>query len=182
MKSLQIVYWIRVGLGVTIGILCGLYLYFSVSGGLSDIYTFLTGLSFAMLFYIATYYIIKVKFLGKVDKPAKLIREGIGTYFLVWIVSWVLIVTLFIPSVSITIYNTTTGNSFSGQGFWVVARNSANQVVQNMTIFKLALPPGTYTIQLGIRGYNVTNQNQTITLGWLQSVNVSFDVTQSKPS
>lgn len=184
MKPLNIIYWTRAGLGLVIGILCAVYLYFSVTSDLFSLYTLLTGISFAMLFYIATYYIIKLKFFARVEKPSKLIMQGIGIYFFAWVISWTLIITLFMPSVSVNIYNNDTGNLVEGQEFWVVARNSANQVVQNMTtasgFLKMALlPPGTYTFELGnIAGYNVINQNQELMLGWLQSPHLLFNVTQ----
>jgi len=52
------------------------------------------GASLAIIFYIITYYIIKNKFFIKVEKPSKLFTQGIGAYFLTWIVSWVLFYTL----------------------------------------------------------------------------------------
>lgn len=183
MKPLTIIYWTRACLGVIIGLLCAVYVYFSVTSELVGLYTLLTGLSFAMLFYIATFYPIKFKFFTRVEKPSKLITQGIGIYFFAWIVSWTLIVTLLMPSVTVNIYNNDTETLAEGQEFWVVAWNSANQVIQNVTTttgsLRMALlPPGTYVFQLGgnLTQYNVVNQNQKLVIDWLQTRNVVFNV------
>ena len=180
MKPLKIIYWTRAGSGVIIGILCAVYVIFSVTSDLANIYTLLTGLSFAMLFYMATYYIVKLKFFSRVEKQSKLMTQGIGIYFFAWLVSWTLIITLLMPSVAVNIYISDTGRLAEEQEFWVAAWNSAvpPQVVQNVTtasgtLTMTLLPPGTYTFELGN-----TNQTQTLTVGWLQSLNVIFNVTQ----
>ena len=84
MKPLTVVYWSRVGLGVVAGLLCTLL-------GRDS---FLSGLSFGILFYILTYYILKSRFVAKVEKTSQLFMMGIGAYFLSLIVSWVLLFTL----------------------------------------------------------------------------------------
>jgi hypothetical protein len=182
MKPLDVIYWIRALLGAVIGLLCTLYLYVAVNRELTSILTLLTGISFAILFYTATFYVVKLKFLGKVEKRSKLLMQGIGVYFFAWIVTWVLAVSLMMPSVSVSVY--VGGNLNSGQEFWVAARNVGGQVVQNTTITgsrRMALlPPDTYTFQLGgnLTGYAVGGQNQTLTVGWLESAEVVFNVTQ----
>ncbi len=184
MKPLTLIYWTRAGLGVTIGVLCALYVYFSVTTELVSLYTLITGISFAMLFYIVTYYVVKSKFFTRVEKQSKLVTQGIGIYFFAWIVSWTLIVTMLMPAVSVSIYDNDSGNLVANQGFWVAARNSVGQVVQNTTIptgnLRMSLlPPGTYTFELGnVSGYNVINQNQVLQIGWLESAQVGFNVTQ----
>jgi glucan phosphoethanolaminetransferase (alkaline phosphatase superfamily) len=184
MRPLSVIYWTRAALGVVIGVLCAAYLYMSVSRELASIFTFFTGLSFAMLFYIATFYVIKFKFLGKVEKQQKLMMQGIGMYFFAWLVSWILVVSLLLPSVSVSIY--VNGEAAEGRTFWVVARNIGGGVIQNVTTtagsFSMALiSPGNYTFQLGgsFENETVSGQNQELVLGWLQSPVVSFDVTQS---
>jgi len=188
MKPLKIIYWTRAGLGVIIGILCAVYVIFSVTSDLANIYTLLTGLSFAMLFYMSTYYIVKLKFFSRVEKQSKLMTQGIGIYFFAWLVSWTLITTLLMPSVAVNIYVSDTGRLAEGQKFWVAARNDAGQVVQNVTTASGALtitllPPDTYTFELGIIELGTfelgeRNQTQPLRIGWLQSLNVVFNVTQ----
>ncbi|MDH5449112.1 MAG: hypothetical protein OEY24_07490 [Candidatus Bathyarchaeota archaeon] len=177
MKPLTTIYWTRAALGLVIGVLCTVYIYFSVSSDLISIYTLLTGISFAILFYLATYYVIKSKFFARVEKQQKIITQGIGIYFFAWIVSWTLIVTMLMPSASVNIYINDTGNLAEGQEFWVTARGSTGQLVQNKTTtsgtLRMALlPPGAYTFELGN-----TNQSQELTLDWLQNLNVVFNVT-----
>jgi len=174
MDALKIIYWTRAALGLLIGILCGLYIFFSVSTELLSFYTLLTGLSFAILFYVATYYVLKFKFLGRVEKPSAIIKQGIGIYFFAWILSWTLIVTMLLPSISVSIYDDT-GNLVYSERLWVLIENVENPSwIQNITtesgMFRITLvPPGTYTLSLGD-----TNQSQTFMLNWIESLNVSF--------
>ena len=179
----MVIYWTRACLGVVIGLLCAAYVYVSVSSDLASLFTLMTGLSFAMLFYIVTFYVIKLRFLGRVEKQSKLMTQGIGIYFFAWLVSWILVITLLLPSVSVGIY--VDGNLAEGQTFWVTARNAAGNVVQNVTttsgsIRVALLSPGTYTFEIGnVTGLDVTGQNQTLTLAWLQSHAITFSVNQS---
>lgn len=94
MKPSASLYWIRAILGAIIGALAALYDY--ATGVLAPAYTFsindfFTGLTFALLFFIVTYYVLKIFYADKFQKKSKILSTGIGTYFLVWIVIWVLI-------------------------------------------------------------------------------------------
>jgi hypothetical protein len=92
MKPLTVVYWSRVGLGIIAGLFCTLLARSS----------FLSGLSFGILFYILTYYILKRLFVVKVEKPSDLFKMGIGAYFLSLIISWVLLFSLMHPTAIFT--------------------------------------------------------------------------------
>jgi len=48
----------------------------------------------AIIVYILTHYVLKWKFIAKVEKPSKVFTTGIGAYFVTWIVAWVLFFTL----------------------------------------------------------------------------------------
>ena len=94
MKPSTSLYWIRAVLGVTIGALDALYDY-SVGNlaqthvlSINDLFT---GLAFALLFFIVTYYVLKILYVDKFQKKSKIISTGIGTYFILWIVAWILI-------------------------------------------------------------------------------------------
>ena len=90
METLSLIYYCKVGLGVVAALIC-------VAGwALTDslFSNVFQGASFAIIFYIITYYILKMKFVAKVDKPSKLLTTGIGVYFMTWIVSWVLILSI----------------------------------------------------------------------------------------
>jgi hypothetical protein len=90
MKTLSIIYWSRVGLGVIAALMNILY---DFAIGL-ETSSFLRGLSFAMLIYILTYYVFKRLFIAKVENPSKLFTTGIGAYFIIWVVTWALFYTL----------------------------------------------------------------------------------------
>jgi len=84
MEPSNVLYWTRVGLGILAAFVCTLL-------RLDD---FISGLSFGILFYIITYYLLKSRFITQVQKPSKVFTMGIGAYFMSWIVSWTLFYTL----------------------------------------------------------------------------------------
>ncbi len=84
MKSLNIIYWSRVGFGIVAALVCTLL----------GIESLINGMSVAILVYIIAYYILKWQFMTKVEKPSKVFTMGIGAYFLTWIVAWGLLYTL----------------------------------------------------------------------------------------
>jgi len=102
MKTLETIYWLRLALGVTSALICAGYGIaagripsIDPAGGFPVDYSFLmTSISVALVIYLISYYIIKSKFLLKVEKPQKLLTTGIGIYFLSWLVLWVLLYTL----------------------------------------------------------------------------------------
>lgn len=55
---------------------------------------FFNSMSIALVVYIISYYIIKRRFMLKVEKPQKLATTGIGIYFISWLVFWVLLYTI----------------------------------------------------------------------------------------
>lgn len=95
MKPSESLYWIRAGLGAVVGGLTALYDYVvNIPQASTDLNDLFTGLAFAFIFFIITYYILKIRYLNKFEKRSKLITTGIGTYFLLWIVVWVLLHTI----------------------------------------------------------------------------------------
>lgn len=84
MEPLKILYWSRVGLGILAALICALLM----------LDNFISGLSFGILFYILTYYILKRRFVTGTEKQSKVFTTGIGAYFMSWIVSWGLFYTL----------------------------------------------------------------------------------------
>lgn len=96
MKPLETVYWIRLGLGVVAALLS-----FGYGVGTNQISNtnfsfnvFLNTMSLAIIVYLLSYYMIKSKFAGQVQKTSKLFTAGIGIYFLAWIVTWTLFYTI----------------------------------------------------------------------------------------
>jgi flagellar biosynthesis protein FliR len=96
MKPLVKVYWLRVALGITAALICAGY---GIAIGVISKTTFtlnifFNSMSIALVVYIISYYIIKRKFILKVEKPSKLVTTGIGIYFISWLVFWVLLYTI----------------------------------------------------------------------------------------
>jgi len=58
----------------------------------------LIGIWLGVLFYLITHYILKQLFIAKVEDPSKVVKTGIGAYFLIWIVSWILFYSLMHPA------------------------------------------------------------------------------------
>ncbi|HML03305.1 MAG TPA: hypothetical protein VK487_08025 [Candidatus Bathyarchaeia archaeon] len=94
MKPSESLYWIRASLGVVIGALCALYDYAigwsPTHNALGDLFT---GVAFALMFYIITYYALRLYYFDKFKKKSKVTTTGIGIYFLLWIVVWILFTT-----------------------------------------------------------------------------------------
>ena len=102
MKPLKAIYWLRLALGIVAALVCiGLGLATGAIPNVDptgtfpmDLSVFMNGVSIAILFYLLSYYIIKLRFVNRVEKPSKLMTTGIGIYLLSWIVLWVLLYTL----------------------------------------------------------------------------------------
>jgi len=102
MKPLEIIYWLRLALGITAALICTGY---GIAAGRIppinslgefpiDYSVLMNGLSIALVIYLISYYIIKSKFSLKVEKPQKLVTTGIGIYFISWIAFWTLLYTI----------------------------------------------------------------------------------------
>ena len=96
LKPLEIVYWLRLGLGFIAALLCAGYgmATGAITSDLTKIYnptTLMNSIAIALAFYLISYYAIKPKFVPQVAKPQKLVTTGIGIYFLSWLVLWVLL-------------------------------------------------------------------------------------------
>jgi len=96
MNPLEKIYWLRLALGVVAAFICAGY---GIAAGVISkegfpINTFFNSLSIALIVYIISYYIIKRRFILKVEKPQKIATTGIGIYFTSWLVIWVLLYTI----------------------------------------------------------------------------------------
>jgi hypothetical protein len=102
MKLLETIYWLRLALGITAAVICAGY---GIAAGeiapidpvgefSVDYPFFMTSLFIALVIYLISYYIIKSRFLLRVEKPRKLVTTGIGIYFLSWLFLWVLLYTM----------------------------------------------------------------------------------------
>jgi high-affinity Fe2+/Pb2+ permease len=103
MKTLEIIYWLRLALGITAAVICavfGLATNTIVKEGFPLWNTLMNGVSIALITYLISYYIIKSKFSLKVEKQQKLVTMGIGIYFVSWIVFWVLLYTIIATTIA----------------------------------------------------------------------------------
>ena len=78
MKTLSMIYWTRVLLGIFAALISTL-----MSTIMTDINLF-NGLTAALAVYIVTYYIYKSRFAAKVEKPTKIFTMGILYLRLMW--------------------------------------------------------------------------------------------------
>ena len=93
MKPLEVIYWFRVGLSIVAGTIS------AFMATLFDAYsfnTFLNGITIALAIYLLSYYVVKAKFMNKVEKPSKFMTMGIFIYFIAWAVFFVLIYTILV--------------------------------------------------------------------------------------
>ena len=77
----------RVALGILAAIVAALVVNLKLGDPL------INGITIALAVYLVTYYLLKWQFLNKVEKPTKIFTMGIGAYFLVFIMCWVLLIT-----------------------------------------------------------------------------------------
>ena len=97
MNVLSKIYWIRVALGaIAGGVSTGVILLFqtlSPSSTLLSIVsstnTLLNGITIALLIYLVSYYVLKARFSGKIEKQSKIMSMGIFIYFFTWLIVWV---------------------------------------------------------------------------------------------
>ncbi len=102
MKTLEIMYWLRLALGITAALICtGYGLTTNTIVKENPTYTtLLNGASIALVIYLISYYIIKSKFSLKVEKPQKLVFTGMGIYFISWIAFWTLLYTIIATTIA----------------------------------------------------------------------------------
>jgi hypothetical protein len=86
-KPLVTIYWIRVALSLVAAIISAVV---ATMQNETDLYSFTTGLTIALLVYLLSYYVLKAKFLNKVEKQSKIMTMGIFIYFIAWAVFFIL--------------------------------------------------------------------------------------------
>lgn len=99
LKTLNVIYICRVGFGILAAIVAALVVDLRVGDPL------INGITIGLAVYLVSYYLLKWQFLNKVEKPTKIFTMGIGAYFLVFIMFWVLLVTPFLafPTAAFTV-------------------------------------------------------------------------------
>ena len=96
MKDVDRIYWLRCGIGIIAGTVCGILSKLINGFGFE-------GITISLLFYLASYYIIKMvlkitpspddKTIPAKDKitPNNMFTKGIGTYVLLWLTVFIFI-------------------------------------------------------------------------------------------
>ncbi|MCJ7559669.1 hypothetical protein MUO79_03500 [Candidatus Bathyarchaeota archaeon] len=92
MRPLVLIYWTRLALSIVAATISTL-----VATMLNElsISTFMNGLTIALLIYLLSYYVLKAKFLKKVEKQSKIMTMGIFIYFMAWAVFFILFYSIF---------------------------------------------------------------------------------------
>jgi hypothetical protein len=91
-RPLVLIYWTRLALSIVAATISTL-----VATMLNElsISTFMNGLTIALLIYLLSYYVLKAKFLKKVEKQSKIMTMGIFIYFMAWAVFFILFYSIF---------------------------------------------------------------------------------------
>ncbi len=92
MRPLVTIYWSRLVLAIIAGAISTVV---AVAMGEAGFSNFMNGLTIALLVYLITYYAVYKPLFGKkVEKQSKLMSQGIGVYFFMWLVSWIVFYTI----------------------------------------------------------------------------------------
>jgi hypothetical protein len=87
LKPLVTLYWIRVGLSI---VAAAISAFVASLQNAVDLYTFVNGITIALLVYLLSYYVLKAKFMNKVEKQSKIMTQAIFMYFIAWAVFFIL--------------------------------------------------------------------------------------------
>ncbi len=85
-------YYIRMVLGIVAAILSAEVTL--LMGNLSDLSTFINGITIALIVYLLSYYPLKAIFKDKIEKQSKILSTGIAMYFLAWLPFFILFYTI----------------------------------------------------------------------------------------
>ncbi len=98
MRPLTVIYWTRFVLAIIAGVIST---YVTLALGDRGVNTILNGVTIALIVYLTTYYLFfKPAYKTKVEKQSKLMSQGIGIYFLTWLVFWILTYTILLGPVT----------------------------------------------------------------------------------
>jgi len=86
-SPLVVIYWTRLALSIIAAAISAII---ATMQNAADIYTFVNGVTIALLVYLLSYYLLKAKFMNKVEKQSKIMTMGIFMYFIAWAVFFIL--------------------------------------------------------------------------------------------
>jgi len=92
MKTTDKIFWLRVIFGITTGLILGMLSILTGFEGSS-------GAFFAILMYIASYYIARIKFAPELPPKdsRKIVTTGLGSFIALFLFTWILVFTLLGP-------------------------------------------------------------------------------------
>lgn len=94
----------RIGFGVIAALVAALVVNLKVGAPIMN------GVTVGLAVYLISYYIVKMLFMNKVDKPSKILTMGIGIYAITFVFCWVLFITPFlVPPTATFTADTTAG-------------------------------------------------------------------------
>lgn len=102
MRPLEKVYWSRLALGIVAAVVCAGYALAAneipqvVDPFPTNTTLLFNSASIAIIIYLFSYYVIKMKYGNVIAKASKIVTTGIGVYLLSWIVSWILFFTILV--------------------------------------------------------------------------------------
>jgi PKD repeat protein len=173
LKTLNVIYCSRIGFGILAALVAALVVNLKAGNPL------INGITVALAVYILTYYLLKWRFINKVEKPTKILTMGIGAYFLTFIFCWVLFVTPFLapptatftidpqtPVVGETIIFTSTGEDPDGEivkwvwdfGDEISSKEEVPTITHSYTVV------GEYTVKLKVVDDHGISSSNTTTL------------------
>jgi len=88
MKALVAIYWIRLALSIVAAVISAVV---ATTFDASSFNTFLNSVTIALLIYLVSYYVLKAKFMNKVEKQSKIMTMGIFMYFMAWAAVFILL-------------------------------------------------------------------------------------------
>jgi hypothetical protein len=94
MKPITIMYWLRAALGIMAGAICAVLSISLEKYGMAGTSVLLYSISLALLIYLITFRLLKMKFQSQVETPSKITMTGIGIYFLGWLAFYILCYTI----------------------------------------------------------------------------------------
>ena len=172
LKTLNVIYCLRIGFGILAALVAALVVNLKVGNPL------INGITVGLAVYILTYYLLKMTFANKVEKPTKILTMGYGVYALTFIFCWVLFITPFLapptatftmdpqnPMVGETIIFTSIGEDPDGiivKWVWDFGdENTGTGETFNHT-YTLA---GDYTVKLKVvDDHGISSTNTTLTV------------------
>jgi len=99
MKTVATIYWLRVALGVTAGIICAAASrLLETKAGIDGTSVLLWSITLALLIYLFSYRLLRAKFQNKVESPSKITMTGIGIYFISWLTFYILFYTIILAA------------------------------------------------------------------------------------